>query len=379
MRAIGIMSGTSADGIDAILLELESVEARHTPKVLASVHTAYPTEVRRELVRPEALSLSRIAELHHELPLLYAEAVTALPDHGSAIVVGMHGQTVFHRPPSQNPRVPCTLQIGSTAVLAERIGLPVVGDMRSADLAWGGEGAPIVPFAHWFFTPPERAGTLVVNVGGIANVTHVAPRAEDVTAEDIGPGMMIVDALVSATTGGDASYDVDGRFSREGQVIPAIVARILAHPFFARPRPRTTGREDFGGEFVDALRAEFASASGSDLLRSAIEATALSIENAARERNATAVLLTGGGALNPTLVEAVGAHAAGRSVSVAEEGVFAPSHHEPAAMALIAARTWSGLPSNLPAVTGAARAVVLGHVCRPSWRVGDEALKDRTS
>jgi anhydro-N-acetylmuramic acid kinase len=277
----------------------------------------------------------------------------------------MHGQTVWHAPPSRGAAVACTLQLGSSGALAAELALPVVGDLRAADVAAGGEGAPIVPFAHWFFTPRGHPPRAVVNVGGIANVTFVDDAVERVLASDIGPGMMVTDALVRASTGGAAEIDEDGRFSAGGGIDDAVVGHVLAHPFFARPLPRTTGREDFGGELVAALLARFARVPAATLVRSSLFATARAIVDAVRARSdAGEIVLTGGGAKHGGLRELVGELAAPLPVRVLEGGPLAPSHHEPAAMALIAARTLARLPSSLPQVTGAP-ARVLGHIHWP--------------
>lgn len=367
IRAIGLMSGTSCDGVDALLVELESVEQRHAPRVLAHAYVPLPATLRAELRDPAEIPLRRVAELHFELPRLYADAVRELPDWRSASVCGMHGQTVWHAPPSQQPIVANTLQLGSSGALAVLLGMPVVGDMRAADIAHGGEGAPIAPFAHWFFTPQGHPPRMIVNVGGIANYTRVSRRLDDVRASDIGPGMMITDALARHVSRGSSDCDRDGELSEDGEIHRPAVDFILDHPFFARPMPRSTGREDFGGGFVAALLMRFAGVDGASLLRSSLCATATSIAHAARtdELGIDEIVLTGGGARHPGLRELVAQYADPIPVVVHEDGVFAPEHHEPAAMALIAARTLSRLPSSLPQVTGAREAAILGHIHHP--------------
>jgi anhydro-N-acetylmuramic acid kinase len=367
--AVGVMSGTSADGIDAVMLELQSVSRRHTPRVLAHVHRAFPAAVRDDLLRPAKLDVRRIAELGFILPRLYARAVRALPGWRRAAVCGMHGQTLWHAPPPARPA--CTLQIGSSAVLAQALGIPVVGDLRGADVAVGGQGAPIVPFAHWFFTPASACPRLVVNFGGICNLTYVTKDLDDVLAYDVGPGMMLSDAFARRTTEGRLGYDRNGELSRSGRVIERLVADIAAHPFVRRRPPKSTGREDFGRHFFEPLLRRYRRARPADVARSLLAATArilrVSVE---RDRRITAdlgdVLLSGGGGKNPVLAAEVRARFSEAWVRVAADGVFAPEHHEAAAMALIAARTAAGLPSSLPAVTGAPWPVILGHVQTPT-------------
>lgn len=371
ITAIGIMSGTSGDGVDAVVLGLDSLHDRHEPELLAHAHVPFEPQLVAELTNPTQLSLARLSELHAELPRRYAEAVQALDGWSGCSVVGMHGQTLWHGPPSASEglghRTPNTLQIGSSTVLAEALGKPVVADMRSADVFHGGEGAPIVPFAHWFFTPAQHAGRLVVNIGGIANITHVTAEVDDVVGYDIGPGMMIADFLARWISSGELDHDRDGVLSSGGSVVESVVEWVLSHPFFQKPPPRSTGREDFGREYSASLLERFSGVPERDLLTSVLAVTAKTIARAAEVEctGVREVLLTGGGAKNPTLVRLT-REALAIPVSIAERGVFAPSHHEPAAIALIAARTIAGLPSSLPRVTGARRACVLGHVAYPS-------------
>lgn len=375
MRTIGLMSGTSCDGVDALLLELEHVDHRHAPRVLGHVYHPFPSALQEQLRAPEALQMPEISELGYVLAQRYADAVRELSQWSTAEVVGMHGQTVWHRPPSQaGGGRSHTLQLGSSAVLAHALGLPVVGDMRAADLALGGEGAPIAPLAHWMFTPPEHAGRLVVNVGGIANVTLVTERKDDVLASDVGPGMMITDALARHVSGGAQAYDRDGELSAGGRPVAAVVEQVLSHPFFSRPLPRSTGREDFGAAMVAALLERFSQVPAADLLASSLEATARAIVRAATEDlpGVTELVLTGGGARHPGLLARVRELAVPRPlgtplpVVVHDDGPLAPQHHEPAAMALIAARTLHRLPSSLPQVTGARASAVLGHIAWPT-------------
>jgi anhydro-N-acetylmuramic acid kinase len=374
LTAIGIMSGTSADGVDAILLALDSVHERHEPQVLDHAFVPFDPALQAELSDPTSMTIARLSELHAELPRRYAEAVQRMHGWQRARVVGMHGQTVWHGPPSATAaghRIPNTLQIGSSMVLAEALGKPVVADLRASDMFHGGEGAPIVPFAHWFFTPREHSGRLIVNIGGIANVTHVADELEQVRGCDIGPGMMIADHLSRKISNGDLDCDRDGVLSRGGRVIEGVLDHVFAHPFFLKLPPRSTGREDFGREYAERLFERFGELDERDLLTSVLAVTARAIVRAVGEFGqgpagaVTDVLLTGGGARNPTLLLML-RDALEQPVERADEGVFAASHHEPAAVALIAARTQAGLPSSLPGVTGARKAAVLGHVAHPT-------------
>jgi anhydro-N-acetylmuramic acid kinase len=364
--AIGVMSGTSCDGADAIALELSSVDTPHEPPVVAHAHRDYPSDIRDALLRPELLTAPVIAELHYELAELYAKTAQDLGCVSGAAVCGLHGQTLWHAPPSKKPRVAATLQIGSSALVSHRLGIPVVGDLRGADIAEGGEGAPIVPFSHWFFTAPEHRPRLLVNIGGIANVTVVTAAIEDVIGYDVGPGMMIADAFAKRVTEGRLQCDFDGELSAGGTPIDALVQALMAHPFIAQAPPKSTGREDFGATFFDPILARFADAPANAQLASILNVTARCIAKArAHAGGIGEVVLTGGGAKNPTLVAACRSLMEGSVVRVVERGVLLPDHHEPAAVALIAARTLQGLPSSLPRVTGARKASRLGHIHYP--------------
>ena len=367
MIAIGIMSGTSCDGVDAIALRLQSASEPHEPEVVAHAHEPYADELRATLLSPESLRVQQIAELHYELPEIYARAAQKLGCVKDAEVCGMHGQTLWHAPPSKHPRIASTLQIGSSAVLAHRLGIPVVGDLRGADLAEGGEGAPIVPLSHWFFTPAEARPRLVVNFGGIANVTQVADDPDDVVGYDVGPGMMIADAFAVRATNGALDCDRDGTLSAHGTPLTKLVDAIVAHPFVAASPPKSTGREDFGAAFFEPLLARFAHEEAEDVAASLLFATARCVAIALETArfHPREIVLTGGGAKNPTLVRFVAELIPSVKVRVVDRGVLLPDHHEPAAMALIAARTLAGLPSSLARVTGARRGSRLGHIQWP--------------
>jgi anhydro-N-acetylmuramic acid kinase len=367
--AIGVMSGTSADGVDAVMIELESVSRRHEPKVIGHAHRPFPKALRGDLVRAGELGVGRVAELHFALSDIYAKTVRSMPGWRRADVCGMHGQTIWHAPPPA--KTPCTLQIGSSAALAQKLGLPVVGDLRGADVALGGQGAPIVPFSHWFFTPVSRCPRIVVNFGGICNFTYVARRVEDVSAYDVGPGMMLSDAFAALASSNRLSFDRGGTISRGGRVIDRLVLEIASHPFVRRRPPKSTGREDFGRYFFEPLFRRYRRERPADIATSLLAATAhilrSTIERDRRiARDVGEIVLSGGGAKNPVLVEHVRARFPKSSVEIARSGVLAPAHHEPAAMALIGARTMRRLPSSLPAVTGASRPAILGHVHVPT-------------
>ena len=369
MKAIGIMSGTSCDGVDAILIDIATLTAPHPCDVLGSSYIPFPPALRAELMQPDKLTTRRLTELHFLLPDYYQQAVTSITNWQAAEVCGMHGQTVWHQP--SDPHMPATLQIGSSAALAQRIHMPVVGDLRAADVALGGQGAPIVPFAHWFFLS-RRAPLLVVNLGGMCNITWVTHDVEHVLAYDIGPGMVLSDAFANLCNQNGVGYDKDGAGSQGGTIVPGLLAEILAHPFVQRPPPKSTGREDFGHLYSAPLLAKYRAQAndrdiGFTLVTATLEILKHTVHADARLKGQFGhILLTGGGARNPTLVAQAKTIFPQCTIEVALDGVMAPQHHEPAAMALIAARTMAKLPSSLPAVTGARRSAILGHLHVPT-------------
>lgn len=358
MIAIGLMSGTSADGIDAAAIELD-VPASGV-RVLATATEAYD-----EAVRDAVLALGEggtttargVALLHGTLGERYADVAERLcrTIDRPVDVIAVHGQTVAHFP---DDRV--TLQLGDAARVARRTGRPVVSDLRSADVAVGGQGAPLVPFAdHVLFA--RLAPVAVLNLGGIANLTIIpTPDADDVVAFDTGPGNMVLDAIAGSL---GETHDEDGRRAARGRVDERALSEFLTHPYFARPAPKSTGREMFGRTFSDRLIEIVARHGGSadDALATAAALTARTVSDALR-RTSTRIarlLVAGGGARNPTLL-AMLADAARPEVTVVEptdaHGVPA-AYREAIAFAILGAYRLRGLPNTLPRATGARHAV----------------------
>lgn len=364
------MSGTSCDGADAVLLEIDDVHKAGGCRIIGHHWVPFAPGLQTELRQPDKLTVKRIAELTAYLPRIYAQAIEGLSDWQSASCCGMHGQTIWHQPSDKD--FPTTLQIGSSAYLAQTLGMPVVGDMRSADVAFGGQGAPIVPYAHWFFLGPDPKPTLVVNLGGMCNITYVTPGLHDVVAFDTGPGMVLSDTWAQMSTQGRQNFDKDGTLSEGGKLIEPLLEAIVTHPFVKRRPPKSTGREDFGQDYAVALfkrlvRGALHKDVSYTLLVATLEALRQNIAADSRIKNPiTRIILTGGGAHNPTLQAEAETMFPKAEIVVHKDGVMAPQHHEPAAMALIAARTVAGLPSGVPSVTGARRAAILGHVHAPS-------------
>lgn len=364
--AIGIMSGTSADGIDAALIEVD--ERGRVSDTIAHAAVPFPDDIRARILAlgaGEPVPAAEVARLHVRLGDMYAAAAMALmPAARRPVVIGLHGQTISHLPAER-----ATLQIGDAARVAILTGVPTVDDFRSADIAAGGEGAPLTPFAdHILFggTDPR----VVVNIGGIANVTLLpGPDADQVTGFDTGPGNMVVDAI--ARMSGER-YDVDGAGARRGRVVQRALDEALAHPFLRRPAPKSTGREEFGAEFTARLVERVRSEGGTldDALATATELTARTISGAVRAATSQGttwkeVLVAGGGAANGALMERLSAAFAPVRVRRVDDLGIPSEAREAIAFAILAVHRLRELPNTLPRVTGARRAVCAGAMHRP--------------
>ncbi len=401
MKVVGLMSGTSADGIDAVLLEVEDAAdgagssggaLAPTVRQLAAASHPWPPWTERQLAAAMAdqATTSGVAHLRHDVSEGFAECTTKLleeagvtPDEVSAL--GCHGQTVWHRPPSHE--TPGTsLQLLDPAVLAARTGVPVVSDLRSADLAAGGEGAPLVSFSDpILFASPDRVRA-VLNWGGIANVTRVPARAasgdrpvRDAAAAplpplafDLGPANALVDAAVQLATGGEESFDEDGARAAAGRVDDDLLRDLMADPWLDRKPPKSTGKERYGAPWVRelaearGLRPDSAPAGWNDFIRTlaefTIRSTAYGIERFLGDVDE--VLVAGGGARNPVMLEGLAAALAPVPVRVlrAEDGRSGvdATTREAAAFGLLAWAFLRGLPGNVPEATGADGPRVLG-------------------
>jgi len=348
---VGLMSGTSLDGVDAVLLD-----AAAAPRVLASVHHPFDEALRRELLAlnaPGDNELDRAARLGVTLARRYAAAVAELLQASGGPpadvrAIGCHGQTVRHRPDRGY-----TVQIGNAALLAELTGIAVVADFRARDVAAGGQGAPLAPAFHATLFRHRSENRAVVNIGGIANVTRL-PIEGTVVGFDCGPGNCLLDLWAAKHLG--RPYDEDGAWAAGGAVVPALLGRLRDEPFFAAPPPKSTGRDLFNEAWLAArLRGEEPRAVQATLL----ELTAGCIADACK--GASRVIVCGGGTRNGALMRRVAALASAAVESTAAHGLD-PSLVEAAAFAWLAERTMNGAPGNLAEVTGARGPRVLGAI-----------------
>jgi anhydro-N-acetylmuramic acid kinase len=376
---VGLMSGTSADGTDAALVEIAGSGTATAARLLAHLTVPYPRPLRERIF---ALGEADSAELC-DLDVLLGEAfAAAVPVVAAAAgvpldkvdLVGSHGQTAAHRPRSAG-RVGATLQIGEAAVIAERTGLPVISDFRVRDIAAGGEGAPLVPLVDFLLFRAPGVARAIQNIGGIANVTLVGAGAtlDEVVAFDTGPGNMALDAVARAASRGADAYDLEGRRAARGRIDQDLLAELHRHPYLAQPPPKSTGRELFGRPFIypllDRWAARPAATPGGspldDLLATLTRFTAETIARAYREHLPVfpaEVYLCGGGAENPTLRAHLAELCAPAPVRDTADLGIDPRAKEAVAFAVLANESLFGHPGNVPRATGAAGPRVLGKI-----------------
>jgi anhydro-N-acetylmuramic acid kinase len=377
LLAAGIMSGTSLDGIDAVVVEIGGAGI-HT----LGFHTSpYPKELRDALLAVSNCEThtGEIARLHFLLPELYAAAFLqacrqAKVDARDVAVIGCHGQTIFHQGdpvPLLGQKVASTLQIGDGSVLAARAGVPVVCDFRPADIAAGGKGAPLVPYVDYLLFQDKEESRVALNIGGIANITWIPAGAppDGVVAFDTGPGNMVIDQLVAHYSGGARAFDAEGAMAAEGMVHPEVVTELLTDPFYRQKPPKTAGREQYGRDFAAALVAR--NLPPADAVATATYFTAAAVAEgitrfAGGEENPPAkVIVSGGGVHNKTLLRFLRAELPESDVLRSEVLGIDADAKEAIAFAVLAHETLHGRPSNLPAATGAKRPAVLGKLCQP--------------
>jgi anhydro-N-acetylmuramic acid kinase len=347
------MSGTSLDGIDVAIVEIRGAQIR----TVGFHSTPYPESTRSALLGE--LDAARLSRLNFQLGELYARAVwKAVRRFGPVSLIGCHGQTVFHEGGAN------TLQIGEASVIAEVMGVPVVSNFRARDIAAGGEGAPLVPYVDFRLFRHPRRTRIALNIGGIANITHIPPgaSAKDVIAFDTGPGNMVIDALAREYTGGRQNYDRGGRIAASGSVRRELLDDLLRDPYYRRRPPKSAGREQYGAEFVERLkRTKFPLP---DLISTATVLTAATIAAAIRRsvKGPAEVIVSGGGVHNPQIMGHLAAFLPTASIASSAAYGIDPDGKEAVAFAVLAYETWRRRPANLPSATGARRTVILGAI-----------------
>ena len=382
-QVIALMSGTSADGVDAVLVRISGQAPELSVELLQHEHLDYPEELRATVLRaclPDC-PVAEITRLNVELGEHFARAAVAVArTHGTPLervdLIASHGQTVCHLP--QPGGGGATLQIGEPAVIAERAGVTVVADFRPADMAAGGQGAPLVPYADWVLFRDPKLTRAIQNLGGIGNVTYVPAGAgiDDVIAFDTGPGNMVMDGVVAALTAGSESCDRDGVRAARGRVNDELLAWLMQHPYLQRQPPKSTGREEFGEQFVAQVMANGRGlgVGDNDLVTTVTAFTAETIAAAYRQLlpqqpPIDEVVLGGGGSLNPTLCRMLAERLPGSKLMKHEDFGIPAQAKEPLAFAILGHETMMGRPANVPRATGARHPVILGKIVLPSPKV----------
>ena len=362
---IGLMSGTSMDGIDAVLAGFDDASLLlHT-----TLESHYPDGLRAELLdataEPDSCSVDRMGRLDRQIGMSFANAALELIDKSGVAVkqiraIGSHGQTLRHQPDAATP---FTLQIGDPATIAQATGIATVADFRRADVAAGGQGAPLVPPFHAWLFGPARRHRVVLNVGGIANVTILGANNAAVTGFDTGPGNCLMDRWIQMHR--DAAFDHDGSWAATGRYIEALLDMLLKDAYFSQSPPKSSGLEYFNLDWLS--RHDPGAHDPQDVQATLCELTARSVAIAIEEHAPATqeVFVCGGGAHNPELLRRLSANLSGATVDTTAAAGLQPDWVEATAFAWLAMRTLKGLSGNLPSVTGASRKVVLGAIHSP--------------
>jgi anhydro-N-acetylmuramic acid kinase len=369
MRVIGLMSGTSVDGIDAALVELTGSPDRPQVALLAGKTSDYDPALRSQILAVcdgAALSMADLAALDDAIATAFAQAATAIAQGFDAIdLIGSHGQTVFHRPPTD--QLGYTQQLGRGALIAHLTGITTVSNFRVADIALGGQGAPLVPPVDIALLSHPTSDRAVQNIGGIGNVAFLPAlnRPAAFSGFDTGPGNVLLDLAVTQLSQGTKTYDNNGNWASQGQIHPELVQQWLTHPYFAQSPPKSTGRELFGEAYLQQCFADTAHLAPADILASLTEFTALSIVqsyHAFLPRMPQQVLLCGGGTRNGYLRSRLQTHLPEvELLTTTEVGVDA-DFKEAIAFAILAYWRQQGICGNLPQVTGARELTLLGEI-----------------
>lgn len=386
-HVVGMMSGTSVDGVDAALVEISGTDSEPKVKLLAFENKPYPPQVREKifsLFTPANATVDKVGYMNFLLGEIYAKSALSVIEKAGMKpeeidVIGSHGQTIWHAPIPESPDgipVAYTVQIGEGSVIAERTGILTVSDFRVADMAAGGQGAPLVPFSEYLLYRREKETILLQNIGGIGNMTVMPAGAKprDVFAFDTGPGNMIIDAVISAVTGGEKTYDAGGETAAKGRVCNALLDILKEEPYYRQPLPKTTGREHFGVQYTEKILIWWKEnpIPVEDLLATVTDLTAYSIADAYEryvlpKYRASEIIVGGGGSYNATLLRFMKERFAPHGVAVRtqEDLGLSSDAKEAVAFALMADCCTRGRANTLPSVTGAEHPAVMGKISQP--------------
>jgi anhydro-N-acetylmuramic acid kinase len=382
LLVLGLMSGTSADGIDVALASIWGAPPHLRTKLLGHTSSKFPNALRKEILRTaeqHPISAGKLSQLNFRLGEVFAEATLAAcrkfrVSPTRIAVIGTHGQTIFHQgKPARYLGRPTasTLQIGEPSVIATRTGITTVGDFRPADIARGGQGAPLVPYADYLLYRHENLGRVSLNLGGIANITVIpaAAKPEQIFAFDTGPANMLIDALVAHFSHGRQRFDNDARIAQTGRSIPPLVNELMRDPYLRIAPPKSTGREYYGHSYLKKVLAlgKKDRAKPADLIRAATIFTALSVVDALNrfvlpKTKIHQLIVSGGGAKNPLLLVQLSAALGGIEILSSSSFGVPEDAKEAFAFALLAYETFHQRSSNLPSATGARGPAVLGKI-----------------
>lgn len=382
MLVLGLMSGTSADGIDVALARISGAPPRLDAKLLGHTSSKLPPSVRKEILRvaeQHPITAGELSQLNFRLGEIFAGAALSACRKfrvapGRVALIGSHGQTIFHQgtpAPYFGSPTASTLQIGEPTIIAARTGITTVADFRPADIALGGQGAPLVPYADYLLYRHEKLGRVSLNLGGIANISVIpsAAKPQQILAFDTGPANMLIDALASHFTRGRRRFDKGARIAQTGRSIPALLDDLLRDPYLKLSPPKSTGREYYGHAYLKKALAfgKKRRAKPADLIRAATVFTALSVVDALNrfvlpKTKIHQLIVSGGGAQNPLLLAQLSAALAGIEVLPSSQLGIPEDAKEAFAFALLAYETFHRRPGNLPSATGAHAPAILGKI-----------------
>ncbi|MDO8142643.1 MAG: anhydro-N-acetylmuramic acid kinase [Candidatus Brocadiales bacterium] len=374
-KVIGLMSGTSADGIDACLVEI-SGNGMHTKTNILAFETYTFEETTRTAIldtcNPETGAVDKVCQLNFHLGKLFANAAKSIANKAHIPIkdvdlIGSHGQTIYHL-----PNLGSTLQIGEPSVIAQETGVTTVADFRPRDMAAGGQGAPLVPYVDFILFRNREKGRALQNIGGIANVTVLPQNCNinDIIAFDTGPGNMMIDRITELVTNNASHFDEGGKLAAKGSVNDNLLTSLLSHPYLSKPPPKTTGREEFGKSFADNLYRD-ATHSGIkdlDILTTVTAFTAYTIADSYKQwilpkHQLSEIIISGGGSHNNTLIKFLRQYINPTiQIHTIDKYGISPNAKEALAFAILANETISGNPNNVPSATGAREAVIMGKI-----------------
>jgi anhydro-N-acetylmuramic acid kinase len=374
----GVMSGTSADGVDVAVVSIQGRGSYLSFELLVHDYSEYPKPIRQAVLaamNAGKISVAELSRLNFRLGEFYAEAVTKAQKKSrdkKLDLVGCHGQTIYHQgtaEPYLGKKIACTWQTGEGSVVAARLGIPVVSDFRPADMAAGGKGAPLVPLLDYAVFRSKNKGRIVQNIGGIANLTAIPADAQpdEMMAFDTGPGNMVIDRLMQVLFG--RPYDRGGAVARKGTILKPILEEFLDAAYFKLKPPKTAGREEFGAEYAEAFLRRCGKVPKADVIATATALTARSMAQAVqrfvlKRGRYLDWVVSGGGTKNAALMSMLEKEAAELGLWLRHSDDFGipSSAKEAVAFALLAYQTWNQLPGNVPSATGAKHPAVLGKI-----------------